>query len=124
MRIRVTHSIDDLADDLTTIAAEARPTLARAVRRNVLQGHREAQRFARQSSGPHGRLYYKRITAEMTGALTGEYGPTGEVAGNAVGAGWRHGRGNTDLARSADIVAVNFGQDVLESVGDLFWPGA
>lgn len=121
--IRVTHSVDDLADDLRTIAVSGRAKFARVVQRNVQQGQRLAQTYARDASGPHGRLYYKRITSEMTGVLSGEYGPTGNVDGNAVGAGWRHGSTNNDLPNSADVQGPKFAADILDAADDLFWPG-
>lgn len=121
MRIHVEHSIGDLAGDLARIPAKMARQAPRIVQRNVNQGHRLAQRFARGSSGPHGALYYKRITAEMTGALEGEYGPTGDVVGNAVGAGWRSGPINTDLPRSADIQGPKFARDVSKMADGLFW---
>lgn len=119
--IRVTHDIDDLENDLTHIARTARSDMAGVVRKNVKEGHRLAQRFARAASGPHGRLYYKRITSEMTSPLSGEFGPTGKVAGNAVGAGWRHGSGNTDLLRAADVVGPALADDVQDLAGRWFW---
>jgi hypothetical protein len=121
MRVHVTHDIGDLADDLAAIPAKVYRQAPRIVKRNVEQGNRLAQNFARAASGPHGRLYYRRITAEMTGALEGEYGPTGNVAGNAVGAGWRNGPGNTDLPRSADVQGPKFADDIADMVDRLFW---
>jgi hypothetical protein len=120
--VRVTHTIGGLQRDLTTIATTTRAKLVPVVKRNVEQGNRLAQKFARQSSGPHGRLYYKRITGEMTGTLEGEYGPTGNVVGNAVGAGWRSGPPNTDLPKSADIQGPKFAKDVGDVIDGLFWP--
>lgn len=122
MQVRVTSTLGDLASDLTKIAVEAPAVLSRVVERNVVLGNSLAQGFARSKSGPHGRYYYKRITSEMTGPLSGTYGPTGEVVGNAVGAGWRHGV-NMDLPNSADIIATKFGPAALDAVDGLFWPG-
>lgn len=118
--IRVSHGIGDLSADLARIGSKAKPKLEKIVSRNVSQGHKLAQAFARGSAGPHGTLYYKRITAESSG-LEGEYGPHGDVAGNAVGAGWRNGPPNTDLPRSADIQGPKFANDVQDEVGSWFW---
>lgn len=120
--IQVTHAIDDLESDCRKIATTTKARFARVVRRNVEQGNLLAQRYARDASGPHGLNYYKRITAEMTGPLSGEYGPGGDVVGNAVGAGWRHGPPNTDLEKSLDIIGPRFARDVSNVADDLFWP--
>lgn len=121
MRIRVTHTIGDLAADAAKVPTKAARRMATVTKRNVEQGNRLAQKFARASSGPHGRLYYKRITSEMTGPFVGEYGPTGDVVGNAVGAGWRNGPPNTDLPRSADIQGPKFASDAGEILDQVFW---
>jgi hypothetical protein len=120
--IRVEHTIGDLEADCREIAATTKARFSRVVKRNVTQGNALAQRFARASSGPHGLNYYKRITSEMTGPLSGEYGPTGTVVGNAVGAGWRHRQANTDLEKSLDIIGPRFARDVSNIADDLFWP--
>lgn len=120
MSIRVIHDLDDLAEDLRTIATTTKARMAGVVRDNVALGERAAQRFAKQSSGPHGLNYFKRITSESNG-LEGEYGP--HAGGLPVGGGWRHGE-NTDLPRSADIVGPKFAKDVADEADDLFWPGA
>lgn len=112
MRVSVQHRLGDLSRDLVRVATTTRPKVAQAVHRNVAQGNAIAQRFARESSGPHGLNYYKRLTAEVIGPLEGEYGPEGNVVENAVGAGWRNGPVNTDLPRSADIQGPKFARDV------------
>lgn len=121
MGVRVTHSIDDLASDLRTMTHKAPTVLKRVVRKNTIEGNRLARDIARTEAGPHGKNYYKRITWEMRGTYSGEYGPTGKVDGNAVGANWRHGT-NRDLDRSAEIISWRFGPDVLNAAAGLFWP--
>ena len=120
--IRVTHTIDDLASDMRKVATTARREMAGVVRRNVREGGRLTQRIARAASGPHGRLYYKRISSEMTGTLSGEWGPTGDVVGNAVGAGWRHGTANTDLEKSQDVIGPKAAKEAGDVLDGLFWP--
>lgn len=120
-RIRVTHDIDDLAGDLTRIATTTQPKMVGVVRKNVERGNAAAQGFARAASGLHGKNYYKRLTAEMTGPLEGEYGPHGNVVGNAVGAGWRSGPGNTDLQKSADLIGPRFAKDAGDILDRAFW---
>lgn len=120
MGVRVTHDLDNLADDLARIAAEAKPKLSKVVKRNVEAGNRIAVRLAREKSGPHGKNYYKRLSAEMTGPLQGEYGPEGIPKSDFVGAGFRHGV-NLDLPNSADLIGPKFGRDVLDEAGSWFW---
>lgn len=120
MRIRVEHSIGDLADDYAKVPVRAVREMVAVTRRNVRQGNTLARRLARASSGRHGKNYYKRITGEMTGPFEGEYGPTGAVEGRAVGAGWRNGPGNTDLPRSADIQGPKFAKDAGNILDGLF----
>jgi hypothetical protein len=119
--IRVFHGIDDLANDLKRIPAKARKEGSKIVRTNVREGREQARMYARASSGPHGKSYYKRITSEMLGPLEGEYGPTGQVAGNAVGGGWRNGPPNMDLPKSADVIGPQFADDIGDMVDGLFW---
>ena len=121
MRVRVTHTIDDLADDLRAIAVKTPAAASRIVKKNVEQGNVIARGFARASSGLHGKNYYKRLTAEMTGPLQGEYGPHGDVVGNAVGAGWRNGPPNTDLEKSQDVIGPRFAKDAGDLLDKAFW---
>lgn len=121
MQIKVTSTLPDLAADMAKIPPRAAGRMATVVKRNVEQGNRIAQRFARESSGPHGLNYWKRLSGEMTGPFEGEYGPTGNVAGNAVGGGWRNGPPNTDLPKSADIQGPKFARDVGDMLDRLFW---
>lgn len=120
-RVSVTHGIGDLKRDLTGIATGWARKVAPVVRRSIREGNAIARANSRASSGPHGKNYHKRLTAEMTGPLSGEYGPHGTVAENAVGAGWRNGPQNTDLPRSADVIGPRFAHRVGDAVGELFW---
>jgi hypothetical protein len=115
-----THSIGDLAADCESIAARGPVELPKVVRANVERGNTVAQGFARRASGPHGSSYWKRLTWEVTGPLTGEYGPHG--GGVPVGGGWRHGLGNSDLARSTDVIGPAFAAAVGDTVQGWFWP--
>lgn len=121
MRVRVTHTIDQLDREMRRIPGKAMTRMVGVTARSVDQGHRLAQGIAKKNSGPHGTNYWKRITSEMTGPLTGEFGPHGDVVGNAVGAGWRHGPPNTDLAKAADIIGPRFAKNVGKIPDKLFW---
>tara|TARA_R100000655_G_scaffold109699_1_gene165022 strand:+ start:6947 stop:7312 length:366 start_codon:yes stop_codon:yes gene_type:complete len=121
VRVRVIDSIGDLAADLARIPVKAATDLPPVVQRSVREGNALAQSFARAASGPHGKNYYKRITSEMTSPLVGEYGPHGNVVGNAVGAGWRSGPPNTDLEKSQDVIGPKFANTVGETAEGWFW---
>jgi hypothetical protein len=123
MHINVEYQgVVDLQSDLAKIPSLATRKGAAIVKSNVAAGNKLAQRFAREKSGPHGKNYFKRITSEMTGVMTGEYGP--HDGGTPVGAGWRSGPPNTDLPRSADVIGPKLVRDVGKMLDGLFWPGS
>lgn len=126
MRLRATHTIDKLAVDLEEIAVKTRPAMAGVVRDGLKVGTALARTYAKESAGPHGKAYYKRITSSMNrggglfgNTISGEYGPTGTPKTEFIGAGFRNGH-NTDLPRSADIVGPSFVRSVDDAVADLF----
>lgn len=119
MKIRVRHQIDRLADDYAELPAKATVGLARITRNNVDYGRDLARALARESAGPHGKNYWKRISSEMTGAFEGEYGPTGEPKTDFIGAGFRSGI-NTDLPQSADKMGPAAAADVRKLITRLF----
>lgn len=119
-RVSVTHGIGDLASDLAKIPPRAIKDLTAIVRRDTKYGETVAKRLARESAGPHGASYWKRISSEGKG-LVGEIGPTGTVRNNAVGAGWRNGPPNADLERMQDILGPKVASDVHDATGKWFW---
>lgn len=119
--VRVTHGIGDLQRDASRVPVKAARKMVRVVKKNTTEGQKIAQALARAASGRHGSAYYKRITSEMISPLEGEYGPHGDVAGRAVGGGWRHGPPNTDLPKSADVIGPKFASDAGEIFDGLFW---
>ena len=119
MRVIVHNDLSDLAGDMAAIPSKFRAKAPGVVRKNVSAGNKIAQGIAKAKSGPHGKAYWKRLTAEMTGPLEGEYGP--HDGGTPVGAGWRHGAGNHDLPQSADIIGPKFADAVLDVADGLFW---
>lgn len=118
--VRLDHKIGRLASDLAKVPPRAQKDLAAVVRRNTKYGETVARRFAREGAGPHGANYFKRYSSESSG-LVGEYGPTGTVRDNAVGAGWRNGPPNTDLERSQDIVGPKLAADTRDAIDGWFW---
>lgn len=126
MRVRAIHNIDGLARDVEKIGVKTRPAMVSVVRDGLKVGTALARTYAKESAGPHGRAYFKRINSEMHGSgglfgntISGEYGPAGIPKTEFVGAGFRNGH-NTDLPRSADIVGPSFGRSVNVEVGELF----
>lgn len=119
--IRVTHNgVADLARDMEVIPAKAAKAFSATVRRDLSEGNEIAKRYAQQAAGPHGKDYYKRLSAEMTGLYSGEYGPEGIPKTDFVGVGFRHGV-NMDLPNSADIIGPKLAKDIGFDVDGLFW---
>ena len=121
MRIRVTDTIGDLADDMRAIPAKFETRAPKVVAKNAREGNKRAQIIARTKAGPHGKNYWKRLTSEMTGPLSAEYGPEGDPKTDFVGVGFRHGGNNNDLPESADLQAPKFVKDIGDIVDGLFW---
>lgn len=119
--VHVVHTIGDLYDDLRAIAVRADKDLSKVVRKNVREGTAQAKTFARAGAGLPGKAYYKRISGEMTGPLSGEFGPTGSPKTEFLGVGFRHA-GNLDLPRTADIIGPQMAGDVDDAVDGWFWP--
>lgn len=120
-QIRVVHTIDGLFDDLKAMPAKEARELPRIVKANIEYGNKLAQSIARGHAGPHGTNYYKRLSAEMTGPTSGEYGPTGTPKSNFIGAGFRNSAPNMDLPNSADVMGPQAAKDVRDMLDRLFW---
>lgn len=119
--IRVVHTIDSLFDDLRNMPAKEAVALPKIVKANVTRGNKLAQNFSRERSGPHGKAFHKRMSGEMTGPTSGEYGPEGAPKTNFVGAGFRNSAPNMDLPDSADIIGPKLAKDVRDMLDRLFW---
>lgn len=118
--VRESDSIGSLASYLAGAASRVVPEESKVVRKNVREGTKLTRGFARAAAGPHGLNYYKRISGELTGPLQGEFGPEGDVVGNAVGAGWRNGPPNTDLEKTQDVIGPQFADDALAALDRVF----
>lgn len=123
MRVTVTHTIGDLSDDLRAIAVEGPADLGRAVRRNIKTGNLAAKTSARITAGAHGKHYHRAFTAEMTGPLTGEYGPDAArpQGGMSFENGSRNQRPHRDLARSAPGAGDRLLRDMNDVLDRWFW---
>lgn len=119
MQIRVRHHIDRLADDYEQVAINAPIGMRKIVADNIDYGRDLAKALARANAGPHGAAYYKRIHSEMTGVLTGEFGPDGSPKTEFVGVGFRSGM-NTDLDRAGDQTLIAASADVRKLLTRLF----
>ena len=132
MRIRVTHTIGDLAADLRYIARTARSDMRGVVREGIKVGNTVAKDYARESAGEHGKHYHKAFTAEMGGTfegfgtaiIHGEWGPQidrpqGEMSFEG---GSRNQPPHNDLAKSADLIGPAFQGEVSRLPDKWFWP--
>lgn len=130
MRIKVTHTIDELRSDLTRIPGIAARDTRAAVRHGAMTGNLIAKDHARAKSGPHGKNFAKRfrwdtpVRSLFGGAgWSAEYGPVGVPKSEFVGAGYEHGDGNTDLEVSQGPAIGLVAQDIRRSMDGWFWPG-
>lgn len=131
MRIRVTHNIDDLANDLAAIAKRVRPDMREVVREGIKAGNELAQGYARTNSGTHGKHYPRAFSAEMHRGLglfgntiSGEYGP--DIAKKQGGMAFEDGPGpqtrpHNNLRKSADLIGPQFVNEVDRIVAGWFW---
>lgn len=127
MRVRVTHSIGDLAADLERIPAKFNQRAPVVVAFNAQQGNQLASEYANAEHGYPGDEdagYAETFTAEKVGHLAWEYGP--EAHGEGMKSpGYEHGSINSpphhDLARSADRIGPALADDAGDMLEGLFW---
>jgi hypothetical protein len=123
IQVQGIDGIADLADDLKSIPRTFRLRAGAVVARNAELGNHLAQEIARKAAGPHGKNYFKRLTAEAKGPLAWEFGPEGPPKTDYVGVSGTEGA-MRDLEKAADRVAPRFARDAGRMLDDLFWPGA
>lgn len=131
MRIRVTHSIGDLAADLARIPVKVRRDARAAVRHGAMVGNLIAKEHAKAREGTHGKHYHRAFTWDQPlGSLfggagfTAHYGPDpGRIQG---GMDFEEGPGpqtsphnNLEASRKPAIGVV--AQDIRASMDDWFW---
>lgn len=116
--------IRTLAADFESIPARATRNVARAVETVAKRGNTLAKGFARESSGRHGKLYPRAISAEGKGAegLTWVYGPVSAMpqGGMSFEYGSRNQPPHLDLNRSADIIGPELSGKVGEAIDESF----
>jgi hypothetical protein len=122
-RIRVTHDIDDLANDLAAIPVTGARKFATTVRKNAEQGNRLARGYAKESAGAHGKHYHRAFSAEAITPLEWEYGPDASKpqGGMSFERGSRNQPYHGDLDRSLDVQGPRFATDIGNDVDSLFW---
>lgn len=128
-RIRVLHGIDDLANDLSTIARRAPKDMRDVVKHNAHEGNRRAKEFASEQHtmfGDEDINYPPSFTVERIGPLTYVYGPDANIGDGSKSPGYEHGSINSpphhDLARSADIQTIEYHLDIEDMTRGWFWP--
>lgn len=119
--VRVTHTLAGLQRDLAGIPKKHLTGMTRLTNESRRSAEKYMQGLAKSRSGPHGRSYWKRIDSTLTGPMSAEIGPRGEVAGNAVGAGWRTGGPNTDTEKTADLIGPRHARYISNHLNGLFW---
>ncbi|UUW88399.1 hypothetical protein [Pimelobacter simplex] len=132
MRIKVTHSIDDLASDLRRIPVLASRDVRAAVRHGTMTGNLVAKENARRTAGRHGKHYHRAFSWDQPrqslfggAGWSGEYGPeAGRPQGDmSFEEGSRNQPPHGDLEKSRAGAIGVVAQDVRRSMDDWFWPG-
>ncbi|MGH3996680.1 MAG: hypothetical protein ACRDTJ_04375 [Pseudonocardiaceae bacterium] len=121
MRISVRRSgnaISTTARDLQAAAVSIPLDGNAIVHSNGETANRLARAIAQSKAGPHGENYYKRISAEMTGQLSVEVGPSDLLGVRYTGVGGSAGAGR-DLDEALEAVAPEFHKDAADMMDDL-----
>lgn len=132
--VRVSHTIDDLGDDLVRIARDCRRDMRDTVQDGIKAGREVAQGYARTNNpaGSHARKYPFHFASEMhsgrglfDNAISGEYGPNPRGQGLLaliLENGTRNGnRPQLNMARSVDIIGPAFAAEVRDLPDRWFW---
>lgn len=135
MGMRFVHNVDDLASDLTKIAADFKAGAPKRVGDSAREGNAEAKRIARARYGKgHARKYPGTFTSERmspflgfgVGVYAAEYGPVARGQGNLapiLERGSINNPAHHNLDQSADLCGPKFARDMLDFADGLFWPG-
>jgi hypothetical protein len=130
MGVRVVHDIDDLANDLVSIARHVRPDMRECVSESIDEGNKLAKASAKRTAGAHGKHYHRAFSASMHrgyglfgNTISGEYGPDSSKpqGGMSFERGSRNQPPHNDLAKSADIAGEKLALKVNLRVDGWFW---
>lgn len=131
MRVRVTNTLDSLADDMADIVKRAPRDMVKVVREGIRAGNMVARDYAKRSAGSHGKHYHRAFSTEMHGVVSfggvfgysGEYGPDASKPQGSMSfeRGSRNQPPHNDLARSADLIGPSFAQEVRGLPDGWFW---
>lgn len=132
MKVRVTHTIGDLARDAREVVHQSRRDMRTAVRSAARDGNNLAKTYARESSGEHARLYPGTFTVGAVtqfagadaGAIAVEYGPTLRGQGGLAPIlenGSRNNPAHNNLAKSADLAGDFLANEVRRLPSKWFW---
>jgi hypothetical protein len=130
MGVRVVHDIDDLANDLVSIAKRVRPDMRECVSESITEGNKLAKANAKRTAGAHGKHYHRAFSASMHrgyglfgNTISGEYGPDSSKpqGGMSFERGSRNQPPHNDLAKSADIAGEKLALKVNLRVDGWFW---
>lgn len=131
MRVRVTHSIGDLASDLAKIPRLVQRDARDAVRHAAMTGNLIAKTSAKRTAGAHGKHYHKAFTwdqprASLFGGAgwSAEYGPLPgrRQGGMSFEEGSRNQPPHNDLERSRNLAVGLLAQDIRKAMNAWFWP--
>lgn len=112
MRISVRtegNTIDETIRDLEAVPGEIHGKGVAIVHRNGERANRLARNIAKRKAGPHGKDFFKRISAEQTG-LSVEIGPSALLGLRYVGVSGSEGVGR-DLDETLVKVVPKFAKD-------------
>lgn len=128
MRVRAVHTIGDLADDMRNVSRRAPIEGNRVVRDNAYKGNALAKGFASEQHtmfGDEDIEYPPSFTVEKIAPMLWEYGPDTSIGDGSQAEGYEHGSINSpphhDIARSVDVIEIEFPLDVDDMVRGLFW---
>lgn len=129
--MRVTHTLDDLANDMAAVTRKTATEPVKIVSKHVRMGAGLARKFATKTAGEHGKLYPLSIGSDMDvdtlggslSAISGEWGPDSSMqqGGMSFEFGSRNQPPHGDIAKSADIVVPKFYGAVDDFLDELFW---
>lgn len=126
--VRVQHTIGDLARDMSRIPVRFVREGNKVVRDNAYKGNTLAKGFASEQHtmfGDEDVEYPPSFTVEKLGPSNWVYGPDIAIGDGSQAEGYELGSINSpphfDLARSVDVIGIEFPLDVDDMMHGLFW---